>query len=107
VNDRASEVFEALATEHLSRPAAGRRGMFGRDCLTVNGHNIAFFHDDRLALKLAPSVAQAMLNSGEAVMPLMGKKLMRTWISVPLGEGPEAEERWRALLADAAAYAVA
>jgi hypothetical protein len=45
----AREVFEELAGEHLSRPEAGRRSMFGRDCLTVSGHNVAFFHDDQPA----------------------------------------------------------
>lgn len=39
----AREVFEDLAAEHLSRPDTGRRSMFGRDCLTVDGRNVAFF----------------------------------------------------------------
>ncbi|MHA6624426.1 hypothetical protein ACU61A_03340 [Pseudonocardia sichuanensis] len=47
----AREVFEDLAAEHLERPGAGRRMMFGRDCLTVGGRNVAFFHDDRPALQ--------------------------------------------------------
>jgi hypothetical protein len=98
----AREAFEDLAAEHLSRPGTGRRSMFGRDCLTVDGRNVAFFHDDRLALRLPPDVAAAMIASGEAVTPLMGKRAMHGWVSVPLA-GPAAEDRWRALVAEAAA----
>jgi hypothetical protein len=101
----AREVFDDLAAEHLDRPQAGRRSMFGRDCLSVEGHNVAFFHDDRLALLLPPDVAAAMLATGEATTPLMGKRPMHRWVSVPLPDGTVGVERWRALLADAVAAA--
>jgi hypothetical protein len=39
----AREVFDRLAAQHLKRPGTGRRSMFGRDCLTVDGRNVAFF----------------------------------------------------------------
>jgi hypothetical protein len=99
----ARQVFEDLAAEHLDRPRSGRRVMFGRDCLVVDGHNIAFFHDDRLALRLAPERAASMLAAGDATIPLMGTRPMRSWVSVPLAEGPAGARRWRALVAEAAA----
>jgi hypothetical protein len=99
----AHEVFEELASEHLTRPGAGRRMMFGRDCLTMNGRNVAFFHDDHLALRLPPDVAASMLAAGEAATALMGKRAMRNWVSVPLSGDPGAAERSRALLGEAAA----
>lgn len=34
--------------------------------------------------------------------PLMGKRAMHGWVSVPLA-GPAAEDRWRALVVEAAA----
>lgn len=97
----ARECFEELAAEHLTRPDAGRRMMFGRDCLMANGRNVAFFHDDRLALRLPPDVAETLLASGEATTPLMGKRAMHNWVAVP----PAGLERWRALLEDAVAAA--
>jgi hypothetical protein len=103
----AREVFEELAAEHLTRPESGRRSMFGRDCLMTNGRNVAFFHDDRLALRLAPDVAAAMLATGEATTPLMGKRAMRNWVSVPMSDDPGAAERWRAMLGEAVAAATA
>jgi hypothetical protein len=101
----AREIFEELAAEHLTRPGSGRRSMFGRDCLMTDGHNVAFFHDDRLALRLPPDKTAAMLPSGEATTPLMGKRAMRNWVAVPLSGGPAGTDRWRALLAEAAATA--
>jgi TfoX/Sxy family transcriptional regulator of competence genes len=97
----ARECFEELAAEHLTRPDAGRRTMFGRDCLTANGRNVAFFHDDQLALRLSPDLAAALLASGEATTPLMGKRAMHNWVAVP----PAGVERWRELLGDAVAAA--
>jgi hypothetical protein len=99
----AREVFEELAAEHLGRPGTGRRSMFGRDCLMANGHNIAFFHDDRLALRLAPDVATSMLATGEATTPLMGERRMHNWVSVPLADDAGGAEGWRALLGEAVA----
>lgn len=95
----ARECFEELAAEHLARPGTGRRSMFGRDCLMANGRNVAFFHDDRLALRLPPDLAAALLASGEATTPLMGTRAMRNWVAVP----PTGVDRWRELLDDAVA----
>ena len=103
----AREIFEELAAEHLTRPEAGRRSMFGRDCLMMDGHNIAFFHDDQLVLRLPPDKSAAMLASGEATIPLMGKRAMRNWVAVPLSSDPVGTERWRALLSEAAGAATA
>jgi TfoX/Sxy family transcriptional regulator of competence genes len=98
------QVFEDLAAEHLSRPQAAQRTMFGRDCLTTDGRMVAFFHDDRLALKLPPATATALLDSGKAVRPHMGERPMRHWVCVPLPEDPAEHHHWHQLLADARAY---
>jgi hypothetical protein len=79
--------------------------MFGRDCLVWDGHNIAFFHDEQLALRLPPDTAASMLATGEATTPLMGKRAMRNWVSVALSDEAGGTERWRALLGEAVAAA--
>ncbi len=99
------ECYEELVEEHLTRPGAGRRSMFGRDCLMMHGRNVAFFHDDRLALRLPPDMAVALIASGEAATPLMGERAMHNWVAVPLADDPAGVERWRELLGDAVAAA--
>lgn len=80
----ALQVFEDLAAEHLTQPQAARRTVFGRDCLTTGRRMVAFLHDDRLALKLPPATATALLASGKGVRPHMGERPMRHWVCVPL-----------------------
>lgn len=92
---RARAHFDDLAAEHLHRPGVGRWSMFGRDTLSVAGTMYAFFHDDRLALKLPDDSAAALLATGEAITPEMGGRAMRRWVAVPLGDDVE---RWRQLL---------
>ncbi len=99
--------FEHLAVGHLATVGSGRRRMFGRDCLTHDGHNVAFLDAGRLALKLPPAVAAELLTSGQAVVPQMGRRAMRRWVSVALpaaatGRASRCEE----LLARARTYAL-
>ncbi len=80
--------------------------MFGRDCLTQDGHNVAFLDVDRLAVKLPPAAAAQLLASGEAIVPRMGQRAMKSWVSVALpAEGTEEPTRWAALLSRARAHA--
>lgn len=65
---------------------------------------VAFLHDDRLALKLPPATARALLASGKGVRPHMGERPMRHWVCVPLPEEPAEHQHWHQLLADAHAY---
>lgn len=104
-NPSAREVFDALAAEHLRGPGTGRRRMFGRDCLTVDGHNVAFFHDERLVLDLPPAEAAALIESGEAGTAYMGQRVMRGWAAVPLPPDG-AGDRWRELLAQAIEHVI-
>jgi hypothetical protein len=99
----AREVFDKLAAEHLQQPGTGRRPMFGRDCLTVDGHNVAFFHDAHLALRLPPTAADVLLDSGAAVAAHMGTRVMRNWVAVPFR--PDGAHRWGELLGQATTYA--
>ncbi len=101
----AREIFEELAAEHLTRPGVGTAIDVRPRLPDDDGHNVAFFHDDRLALRLPPDKTAAMLASGEATTPLMGKRAMRNWVAVPLSGGPAGTDRWRALLGEAAATA--
>jgi hypothetical protein len=77
--------------------------MFGRDCLTVDGRNVAFFHDAHPVVKLAPPAADVLLDSGEGVTAHMGERVMGNWVAMPLPPdgGPD---RWSELLARATAY---
>lgn len=80
----AAEAFEALAAAHATTPGAGRRAMFGRDTLTVDGHICAFRDTEELALRLPPDAAAALLASGEAEVPVMGARSMDGWVAVSL-----------------------
>lgn len=97
----AQQVFDELAAEHLHQPGVGRRMMFGRDTLTVDGRMFAFRHHDQLALKLPPATAAAMLAAGQGVVPHMGNRAMRNWIAVPLPDTPADHHRWAQLLTQA------
>lgn len=98
-----AQAFEALAAEHLDHVGSGRRWMFGRDCLTLDGHNVAFRDGERLAVKVPPEVAGDLVERHGAVVPRMGERLMRSWVSVELG-GPTA---WSELLDRARDHAAA
>lgn len=106
MRDPALAAFEDLAADHLGQPGAGRRRMFGRDCLTLDGHTVAFLDDDRLAVKLPPAPAAELLASGCAVVPRMGDRAMRRWVSVALPTGAGGADRWSSLLSDARAHVV-
>jgi hypothetical protein len=77
--------------------------MFGCDCLTVDGRNVAFFRDAHLALKLPPTAADDLLDSGEAVAAHMGTRVMRNWVAVPFRL--DSAHRWGELLGQATTYA--
>lgn len=97
--------FEDVAADHLERPGAGRRRMSGRDCLTLEGRNVAFLDGDRLAVKLAPAAAAALLERGDAVVPRTGERPMRRWVSLALPPGAGGAGIWGSLLSDARTYA--
>lgn len=97
----AQQVFDELATEHLHQPGGGRRVMFGRDTLTVDGRMFAFRHHDELALKLPAATAAAMLAAAHGVVPRMGNRAMRHWVAVPLPDDPADHHRWGRLLTQA------
>lgn len=100
----AQDLFDELATEHLHQPGVGRRHMFGRDGLNVNGKFFAFLNHDQLVLKLPVATATALLAAGEALTADALSRTMRRWVSVPMPTTSDAHHRWRQLMADAHAY---
>jgi TfoX/Sxy family transcriptional regulator of competence genes len=76
-----SEDFESLADAALAVSGVTRRTMFGRDTLLADGHPFAFLDGDRVALKL-PDAAD-LVAAGEGIVPRMGNREMRQWISIP------------------------
>src|SRR5215831_9927498 len=103
-DDSALTLFDELAGEQLQQPGVGRRRMFGRDGLNVNGRWFAFLDRDRLVLKLPPATTDALLAAGEATTAEKTSPTMRRWVSVPLPE--PGSDRWRELLAEAHSQAV-
>jgi hypothetical protein len=101
----ARQLFEELAAEHRRRPGAGRRRMFGRDGLSVHGMFFAFLNGDRLVLKLPPVLAAALLAAGDALPAVALSPSMRTWVMVLPPAGVVDDRDWRALVAEARAYA--
>jgi TfoX/Sxy family transcriptional regulator of competence genes len=98
------QAFEDLAATCGEVPGAGRRRMFGRDTLTVDGHIHAFRHQDRVAFRLPPALAADLLERGDAVVPDMGKRSMEGWVALPLSDDPSEREEQARLLAEAVIY---
>ncbi|MGI8827165.1 MAG: TfoX/Sxy family protein [Chloroflexota bacterium] len=101
----AREVFEDLAAECLRWSGVGRRRMFGREGLNVNGKFFAFLNRDQLVVKLSPATSAALIAAGEAQTAETLSRTMRKWVSVPMPATPAGHHRWRRLLAEAHAYA--
>ena len=76
------EAFETLAAAQLALGGVTRRSMFGRDTLLADGHPYAFHDGDRVALKLP--AAEDLVASGEGTVAMMGRRVMRRWVAVPL-----------------------
>ncbi|MDL5158848.1 hypothetical protein [Actinomycetospora termitidis] len=74
----------------LEAPGVERRVMFGRDALLVDRHVYAFLDGGdgtdgvRLALRLPPADAAELLATGDGRTPVMGKRSMEGWVSVPV-----------------------
>jgi TfoX/Sxy family transcriptional regulator of competence genes len=97
----ARELFEELAAEHLRQPGVGRRRMFGREGLSVNGKFFAFLNHDRLVVKLPPATATALIAAGDAVAADTLSPSMRTWVMVPMPARAAEDQSWRDLMAEA------
>jgi hypothetical protein len=76
------EAFESVVAEQLGVPGVTRRKMFGRDTLLADGHPFAFRHGDHVALRLPES--GELVSSGEGTVTMMGRRVMRQWVTIPL-----------------------
>ena len=85
------ESFDAVVADVLGLPGVTRRMVFGRDTLLAEGHPFAFRDGDRIALKL-PGAAE-LVASGEGTAPVMGRRVMRQWVAVPVEDSPGLAER--------------
>ena len=81
----AESSFERLAAVQSGYSGVGRRTMFGRDGLTVNGRFFAFRDKDRLLLKLPRVTRDALLAEGHAISARSVSPTMTTWVAVPYG----------------------
>lgn len=78
----AEETFEALAARQSAVPGVTRRVMFGRDALLADGQVFAFRDGDRVAVK-HPSAGE-LVAAGRGIAPVMGSRVMRQWVAVPV-----------------------
>ena len=91
----ARDTFERLAIAQLACKGVGRRRMFGRDGLTVQGRFYAFLDADRLLLKLPPPTAGTLLAAGQATTATSVSPAMTKWVGVSLAAQPES---WQDLI---------
>jgi hypothetical protein len=85
------EAFETLAAAQMDVTGVTRRMMFGRDTLLADGHPFAFRHGDRVALRLPES--GELVASGEGTVTMMGRRVMRQWVTVALVVSDELRDR--------------
>ena len=89
--ESAFEAFEAAVADVSGLPGVTRRTMFGRDTLLAQGHPFAFRDGDRIALKLPDAVD--LVAHGAGTTPVMGRRVMRQWVAVPLDDPTGLAER--------------
>ncbi|GAA2614466.1 hypothetical protein SMC26_24270 [Actinomadura fulvescens] len=100
----AQELFDELAAEQLARPDISRGKMLQSDSLRLNGKSFAFVSKERLFLKVPAARVNELVGLGEGENCELGGRRMREWVVVPATGSPEDRTRWRALLAESAAF---
>ncbi|MFI0449305.1 hypothetical protein [Actinomadura sp. 6N118] len=100
----AQEIFDELAAEQLTRPDVTVGKMLQSDSLQLNGKSFAFVSKERLFLKVPAARVDEMVGKGEGENCVLGGRRMREWVVVPATGTPEDRTRWRALLAESAAF---
>jgi hypothetical protein len=77
-----ADAFETVVAAQLDVAGVTRRTMFGRDTLLADGHPFAFRDGDHVALRLPE--AGELITSGEGTVTMMGRRVMRQWVTVAL-----------------------
>lgn len=97
-------VFDDLAAE-ITDPDVTRAVMFGSNGLKHSGRFFAFVGGDgELITKVPQDRAAAVVADGLGTPVKIGRNPAREWVAVPLSS-PDDAPTWRALLAQAQAYA--
>lgn len=101
--DAGEALFWDLAQELYGDPAVTRSTMMGYPCLRASG---AFFASlergtNHLIVKLSPDRVQELISAGAGLPFAPNGRVFRAWVAVPGAD----EDQWRALLAEARAYA--
>jgi TfoX/Sxy family transcriptional regulator of competence genes len=93
---KAHEIFDPIAADHLTRPGVDIGRMFSTEGLRVRGKVYAFVeHEGGLIVKVPQSRADELAATGAASRMVMREREMREWVTVPLAAGAE---RWRELI---------
>ncbi|MFG1997680.1 hypothetical protein ACGFNU_00865 [Spirillospora sp. NPDC048911] len=100
----AQELFDELAAEQLERPDVTVGKMLRSDSLQLNGKSFAFVSKERLFAKVPAARVDELVGKGEGENCVLGGRRMREWIVVPATGSPEDRTRWRALIAESAAF---
>ncbi|MEU5876288.1 hypothetical protein [Spirillospora sp. NPDC047279] len=100
----AQELFDELAAEQLIRPEVTKGLMLQAESLRFDGKSFAFVSKERLFLKVPAVRVDEMVGTGEGLHCEIGGRRMREWVVVLATGAPEDRTRWRALLAESAAF---
>jgi hypothetical protein len=96
---KAHEIFDPIAADHLARPGVDIGRMFSTDGLRVRGKVYAFVeHEGGLIVKVSQDRADELTATGAASRMVMREREMREWVTVPPAAGAA---RWRALIDEA------
>ena len=96
---RAHEIFDPIAADHLARPGVDIGPMFGTEGLRVRGKVYAFVeHQGGLIVKVPRARADELAATGAAERMVMREREMREWVTVMPTADPE---RWRSLIDEA------
>jgi hypothetical protein len=97
--ERAHEIFDPIAADHLARPDVDIGPMFGTEGLRVRGKVYAFVeHQGGLIAKVPQSRADELCADGTALRMVMREREMREWVTVTPSAGADT---WRSLIDEA------
>lgn len=98
---QASDIFDAIGADYLTRPGVDIGPMFGSEGLRIRGKVFAFQgYRGGLIAKLPEARVSALEASGRAERMVMRERAMREWVFVP----EDAADLWPGVVAEAFAF---